>query len=331
MMRNDVDYIDETTLERPHLLVVIDTEEEFDWHRPVSSDSTGTEHLSALPSWQKYFVESGVKPCYVVDYPVSQDKKAMQLLSLYHNDGSAEIGAHCHPWVNPPIEEKICAMNSYPGNLPELLEFAKIQTLTEEIERQIEAPLKSYKSGRYGSGPNTQDILLQLGYEIDLSVCPAFDARMDGGPDYRFEKTQSFIYTSQENKKLTHFPLSSDFVGWGGVIKPHIDPLARKLERLRIPGILARSGFSDRLKLSPEGYTSNEHIKLANSLIKKGNRILSWTLHSSSFAPGYSPYVRTENDLNEFKAKFDLFFDYFFNTLGGVAVTPAQLKKELTL
>lgn len=311
---------------RPILLVVIDTEEELDWHKPLTRYSRSTEHLAGLSDWQSYFEKSCVKPCYVCDFPITENPAAMEKLAEYHRAGTAELGAHCHPWVNPPYKDPPGRKYSYPGNLPESLEREKIILLTEALTKHLGETPTTYKAGRYGRGPATANILSSLGYNVDLSPCPAFDFRGDGGPDYRY--TNSFPDINESG--LLTVPTSSAFVGWGGPLKAKIDPLSRCLKKYRVPGFLSCIGFSDRLMLSPEGYSSAEHKILTQYLYNQGHRVFSFVFHSPSWLPGYTPYVKSEADLTEFKRRFDNFFDFFFNTMNGVAMTPAALFKECT-
>jgi hypothetical protein len=317
------------TISRPVLLICIDTEEEFDWHKPFNSKSTSTKHMKALHSWQEYFEEWGAKPCYVADYPVCDNTDAISQLCDYHHKGTAELGAHCHPWVNPPLNHEINSYNSYPGNLPYETEKAKLTLLTEAISTHLGESPKTYKAGRYGFGRNTGEIITQLGYDVDLSPSPGFDLREDGGPDYRFNSSNISRKTFAHGRTLTTFPLSGGFIGWGGLIKPYAHALAQKMEVLRIPGILAKARFADRIKLSPEGFTSSEHIKITQYLMSLGINVFTWAFHSPSMVPGYTPYVRNDKELSAFKTKFDIYFDYFTNTLNGIFLTPQQLKKEL--
>src|SRR5690606_18443506 len=102
----------------------------------------------------------------------------------YAREGRAEVGAHLHPWVNPPHAEEVNAYNSYAGNLPREQELAKLKTLRDTIAEHFGFAPRIYKAGRYGVGPNTPSIMEELGFDIDLSLCSAFDYRDDGGPDF---------------------------------------------------------------------------------------------------------------------------------------------------
>src|SRR5579863_3484068 len=118
----------------PRLLVVVDTEEEFDWSRPLSRAETRVDHIRHQDRTQRIFERYGIVPTYVVDYPVASQESGFRPLREWRRDGKCRIGAHLHPWVNPPFEEELSPHNSYPGNLSPALEKAKLARLTETIE-----------------------------------------------------------------------------------------------------------------------------------------------------------------------------------------------------
>ena len=110
----------EGRLDKPLLLVLIDTEEEFDWSRPHDRASVGTSSIAAQTRAQAIFDRHGIRPIYCIDYPVAET--GYGLLRELHAEAKCDIGAHLHPWVNPPHDEPLTNRNSYPGNLPRALE-----------------------------------------------------------------------------------------------------------------------------------------------------------------------------------------------------------------
>src|SRR5690349_4670914 len=58
----------------PKLLVAVDTEEAFDWSKPYSRSETSVEHIKYQIRAQRIFECFGVKPIYVVDYPVASQE-----------------------------------------------------------------------------------------------------------------------------------------------------------------------------------------------------------------------------------------------------------------
>src|SRR5688500_2908368 len=108
--------------EQAKLIVVIDTEEEFNWSQDFSRQNTSVKSMRSIEKIQTVFNEYGIAPVYVVDYPVAFQPDGYRPLQEIHGSGRCLIGAHLHPWVNPPFDEQVSRRNSFPGNLPASLE-----------------------------------------------------------------------------------------------------------------------------------------------------------------------------------------------------------------
>lgn len=310
----------------PQLVVVIDTEEEFDWSSDPDPEANHVSAMAHIERAQDIFNEYGVQPCYVIDYPVASQPEGYRLLKQFSEKGQCEIGAHLHPWVNPPHEEELTKPNTYPGNLPYALEREKLRILRDKITENFGGSPVAYKAGRYGFGPNTATILKELGFNIDLSVCPPLDSRADGGPDYRRFDAQPFWFGDSESPIL-ELPCTGGFVGWAGGARLPLFEFAQVFRKFKFPGILSRLGAVDRLMLSPEGFSSAEHIKLTRALYKQGVRTFTWSFHSPSVVPGNTAYVQDDAQLQQFLASFRRYFDFFFDELGGKASTPTRIRK----
>lgn len=319
--------VDVSRLEQPQLIVVVDTEEEFDWHAEPDRNATSVNAIQYVERMQAICDDYGIVPCYVIDYAVASQPDGYQTLLDFYRAGRCDIGAHLHPWVNPPDEETINRRNTYPGNLPAALERQKLRYLCDVIVQNFGLKPTIYKAGRYGIGPNTVDTLVELGFEIDLSCCPPFDYQHDGGPD--FTQISANPQWFGPSAQLLEIPVTGSYVGHFGKMSHAVYQLAEKLSSLHMTGILARLNLLDRLRLSPEGYTSDEHKKLVQFLHAQGTRTFTWSFHSPSVVPGMTPYVKSEKDLSRFLDSFRRFFDYFLGELGGVATTPTLLKSRL--
>jgi len=312
---------------RPQLIVVVDTEEEFDWFAEPDSSANAVTSIRGIHLVQNIFDEYDIKPCYVVDYPIATQPESVEALRPIVKEGRCEIGAHLHPWVNPPFAESLSRSNMYPGNLEYRLEFEKLARLTDSIAEAFDKRPVVYKAGRYGVGCNTSGILRELGYEVDLSICPAFDYRGDGGPD--FSDFDARPYWFGDESPILEIPLSGAFVGIAGIFSKYLYNIAGYLDRIKGRGILSRLNVVDRLMLSPEGYSPDEHRKLTRYLIRQGVKTFTWNFHSPTVVPGMTMYTRTDHDLKNFLDSFRRYFDFFFDELNGVATTPLLLKKEL--
>ena len=104
--------------------LTIDTEEEFDWSKPLDRTSHRLDHIPRLAKFQQFCEGMGVVPIYLIDFPVASDPRCAEVLGDAVKAGRAEIGVQLHPWVNPPHEEHVNVHNSFAGNLPRDLERA---------------------------------------------------------------------------------------------------------------------------------------------------------------------------------------------------------------
>jgi len=313
--------------EPPTLLVVVDTEEEFDWFAPFDRKNVSVDHLRDVGLFQAICDAAKLRPLYAVDFPVATQEAGARPLREIHDSGRCEIGAHLHPWVTPPLDEEVNARNSYPGNLPRELERRKISTLLEAIEGSLGVRPRSYKSGRYGFGPNTAATLLELGFEVDLSPLPAFDLSADGGPDW----SRAPIEPREVAPGLLAIPATSAFTGFARGAAPGLHRLASvaPFSWLAAPAILSRTGALERLMLSPEGFDHAHHRRLTRSLFDRGVRVFSFTLHSQSLKPGCTPYVRSIAERDQFLDTCRRYFDFFMGEIGGVGMTPLELARSL--
>lgn len=306
----------------PLLLVVIDTEEEFDWRQPHSRANTAVTSIAAQGLAQDIFSRYGIVPTYVIDHPVASDSAAVGVLRGFYDLGACRIGTHLHPWVSPPHSESVTAFNSYPGNLPAELERAKLESLTTAIATAFGAKPTIYKAGRYGVGPATAGILEALGYKIDLSVVPYTRFTNDGGPDFSACGVDPWWFGTHGD--LLEIPLTCGFYGLlrqaGPALYPRISGTVGM--RLRLPGILARSNLLERIRLTPEGIDLQANLRLVRSLYQQGRRIFTLTYHSPSLVPGMTPYVTSQAELAQFLATIDGVCAYFFEELGGRASDP---------
>ncbi|MGQ0589851.1 MAG: polysaccharide deacetylase family protein [Sphingosinicella sp.] len=309
----------------PKLLIVVDTEEEFDWSAPFSRASTGTRSIPAQARAHEIYDRFGVVPTYVVDYPVATDPEAIAFLRGLRDAGKAEIGAHLHPWVTPPHVEEVTARNSYHCNLPPELERAKLEALTDAIEAGFGARPTIFKAGRYGFGPSTRQTLIDLGYRIDCSFVPHTDLSADGGPDFR--GVPDVPHWLDEARGLLEVPLTVGFLGAAARLGPRVDGLfdSASADRLRIPGVLARTGLIARSRLTPEGTPVEEQCRLLETMAARGHRTFSLTYHSPSLAPGNTLYVRDEADLARFLADIETVLAYFRDRLGGGFTTLSRV------
>lgn len=308
----------------PRLLTVVHTEEEFDWNAPFDPTNTKVAHLRDIARAQDIFMHEGAKPAYMVDYSVAADDTGAALLRNAIAGSEAEIGAHLHPWVTPPIEEAISEQNSFPGNLPRALEMEKLTRLTDRIDAAFGHRPTSYLAGRYGFGPHTLSILQALRYRVDLSGVAMTSFSGEGGPDFSTWDNRSFWDGDPAILRIPHNVAAIGFLCRDGRALVTLDQ-ATLLKRLHVPGILARLGAVQRVRLSPEGFTLAHLRASARTLIAAGVRVLVFSFHSPSIVPGCTPYVRDRTDLADFLTRISGFLRFFRDDLGGTFATPDNL------
>ena len=314
--------------ERPRLIVVIDTEEEGGWGGSYSRDRTEVKAMRESVLAQRIFNEFGVKPHWVIDYPVASQPEGYEPLRQFLAEGTCEVGAHIHPWVNPPYDEQVSKYTSFAGNLAYRLERAKIAELARVIEQNLGVRPRVFKAGRYGAGPNTPEILRELGFEVDLSGDPGFNYAHEGGPDYRFMTADT--YWIGADRQLLGIPCTGGYLGRFHKLVSLYD-FARKplMQKLKLQAIMTRLGIIDRQRLSPETYTSAEHRQLTKCLWERGVRVFCLSFHSPTLMVGGSPYVRSEADLKAFLGSIRRYLEFFLGEFGGVATTAVEIREHL--
>jgi hypothetical protein len=312
----------------PMLVVVVDTEAEFDWILSGSRHAAGVTSVRASRQMQPIFERYRVRPTFVLDYPVSTIPEGYEIIRDFYRSGVCEVGAHLQPWDTPPFVEAITDRNSYPGNLAPELEREKLARLTAAIAQNIGTQPRIYKAGRYGVGSATPGILAELGYEIDVSVLPGTNLRRQLGPD--FSKCPAHPYWFGTDHALLEIPLSIGFTGPLSYFPAIARALTmhRSLSALHVPGVLSRLGLLDRVVLTPEGVTFEEQSRLTRAMLRRGYRVFSLTFHSPSLAPGNTPYVRDAAQLQSFLGCIDRYLEFFMGEMGGHAVTPFEVKER---
>lgn len=302
-------------------MLFVDTEEEFDWNRPFSRTDHAVTALAGMERGQTYFAGAGVKPVYVADYSIIDSDAAVDLIGRWMAEGAADIGAHLHPWVNPPFVEELTNAHSFAGFLPEEVERAKLETLCQHMEKRLGHRPRVYRAGRYGVGPNSARLLEEAGFRLDSSVRSRFDYREQLGPDFSGMPLQP--YWAGPGRTLVELPLSTAFVG---VLREGGERFYRALQGLGpVAGMMAQAGMFSRVPLTPEGVPLRHAIRAIDALIEEGVRVLNFSFHSPSLEPGHTPYVRDEGD----RKAFYHWWDGVLNHLAQRNIMPASLDRLL--
>lgn len=323
------DYIParQKTLSQPLALVVIDTEEDFDWDGPYRRAGFGLDSVWHQDKAQAIFNQHGIKPTYLIDHPILEDDNAAKVFRDFYKAGQCDLGIQMHPWANPPYREWLSRENSFPCNLDIALFEDKLNTLCAAFERQFGFAPTIYKAGRYGISAQHLDILRERGFKVDTSVMPWSTYKAAGGPDFFGAPDTCFWYGTKRD--LLCLPVSR---GLNGVLAR---TPAKHLFRLtetpfgratKSAGILAHCGLLERVDLSPEGgHSPAAQQAFVKQRMAQGQNVFVFHYHSSSLGAGNTPYVRDSGQLERFLGNIESFIDFFQTEIDGRFVTADEL------
>ncbi len=271
--------------------------------------------MEAFSGAHRRFAQAGAPLLCLVDHPIACDPWSVDILREVVADGRSEVGTQLHAWVNPPYGEPTDRHDSFPGNLPPALEAAKLDRLTDAIAAAFGRAPRAYRAGRYGLGPNTIGLLSEQGYRIDSSVRSRYDYRRAGGPDFRAVGPEPYRAGG-----LIELPLTTIFTG---VVRAGGHRLYGALGA--VPAALSatsRLGLLSRVALTPEDMPVADALRAVDAAVADGLRLLVFSFHSPSLAPGHTPYVRDTEGLRRF---WD-WWSVMFTRLDRLGVAAASLE-----
>ena len=298
------------------VVVSIDTEED-NWNR--SRTGVGVENILEIPRLSAFLNRLGARATYFTTYQVAIAPRAAEALRDVCANGTAEIGAHLHPWNTPPLTEAFVPRNSMTKNLPPALQLAKIQQLTATLQQVFGTTPRAFRAGRYGLGPETIGALICTGYQVDSSVSPFINLETtDDGPNFVGAPLDAYrLGWGRDPRRptpkgeLLEIPLS---YGYSRGPFSFWDPARRLLERppfrwLRLAGIADRAGIVKRLALCPEFASVEDMLTLSQRLLEHGVRHLHVSWHSPTLKPGLSPFAATAADVARLYASLEAYFE----------------------
>lgn len=312
------------------LLVGIDTEGDNQWDAAARAEQR-FENIYALPRLHALFARHGVRPTYVITYPVATDPRSAEVLRSLQGGGDCEIGAHHHAWETPPCTAEDVRRHPYAANLP-LAQFEdQLTQLTEAIERAVGRRPVSYRSGRFGFSAAHVAGLERLGYEVESSVAPLFYETHKNGPDFVDAPLTPYFLaydsaTTPGTSSLLEVPVSAALNR----------KLPRRLQYLyaRAPRpymtkrVLRKLGVARVRWLRPSYSSLDDMIALARDLAEANEPVLNLLFHSSEAIVGGSPYNRTDAELEAFCDRLERFFAYATNELKARPATFSEFRSR---
>ncbi|HSC25732.1 MAG TPA: polysaccharide deacetylase family protein, partial [Vicinamibacterales bacterium] len=287
------------------------------------------ENIYALPRLHGLFARHGVRPTYLITFPVAHHARSAGVLRVLREAGDCEIGAHHHAWETPPFAADDVRRHPYASALP-LPQFqAQLARLTEAIESAVGARPVSYRSGRFGFSARHVPALERLGYLVESSVAPLFYESHKGGPEFVEAAPRPYFLAYD----------SATRAGSSGVLEVPVSAgLNRRLPR-RLQHAYARAPHPYTTKrilralrlvkmrwLRPSYSSLEDMIALAGDLARRGEPVLNLIFHSSEAIVGGSPYNRTQAELDAFCDRLERFLSFATGTLGAVPVTFSEFR-----
>ena len=302
-----------------YFVVTVDIEESFEWgvdFRRVYNEND-VSNVKELLKLQSLCDKYGVKPTYLVDYPVLANETSLEILKKL-KCMNCELGTHLHTWCNPPFEEEISVKNTFADNLPIKLVEKKLDNLTKKFRQTLNLTPKTFKSGRYGINEQIFDLLIKQGYNVDTSIVPFKSQASSGGSDKVHINFYPY-HIKSKNKKLLEIPATVGF---------NFNNFNFCNSNNLLINLLKRINILKRIKLSPEDASIKDMKKICDIFINKGVPVLHLELHSSNLVIGKTSYIKNKKDLNNFYKNTEIIFDYVMNKKECIPVYCSEFKLE---
>jgi hypothetical protein len=313
-----------------YILVGIDTEGDNQWDAAARANQR-FENIYALPTLHTLFLRHGLRPTYVITYPVATDARSAEVLCSLLESSSCEIGAHHHAWETPPFSPDDVKKHPYASMLPRRQFEAQLECLTTAITRAVGRRPLSYRSGRFGFSADHVGALERAGYLVESSVAPLFYEIHKGGPEF------------------VDAPLRPYFLAYDSAVAPGSSnvlevPVSAALNR-RLPQwlqhlygraprpyttrrVLRALGIARMQWLRPSYSSLADMCALARTIAREQVPVLNLLFHSSEAIVGGSPYNRTQAELDAFYERLGGFLRYAIEELRAEPLTFAEFRAE---
>jgi peptidoglycan/xylan/chitin deacetylase (PgdA/CDA1 family) len=313
-----------------YLLVGIDTEGDNQWDAAARANQT-FENLYALPTLHALFARHGVRPTYVITYPVARDTRSADTLSRLLEGGDCEIGAHHHAWETPPFSPDDVRRHPYASTLPAAQFEAQLESLTTAITRAVGRRPLSYRSGRFGFAADHVSPLERAGYLVESSVAPLFYESHKGGPEFVTAPLRPYFLAYDNavvpgSSNVLEVPVSAALNRRAPKWLQHM--YARAPRPYTTKRLLRALGIARVQWLRPSYSSLSDMTALARTIAQAGEPVLNLLFHSSEAIVGGSPYNRTQGELDAFCERLDGFLRYAIGELRARPLTFGEFRAE---
>jgi hypothetical protein len=281
-------------------LLSVDTEEEWDWSSEFPEKDFSVSNVAKIKPFQIFCQQLGIRPTYFTDYAVAEKPEAAAILREIVENNTAEIGAHLHPWCNPPYFGKTGEKESHVVNLPIDHVEQKLDALIELLNRQFGVMPNAFRTGRWGINGDVLSLLEKKGVEIDSSMYPFFkneyfDCEQTTLTPYWPDFSEPTNGGAQRN--LLEIPVTVGF-NWKhhhfmrrlyNIISHHA------LYHLHLVSFFWHTHLLRKLYLSPEVTSGKDMRPLVNFALDNQHPVIHMYLHSSSLIDGATGFMKQKN------------------------------------
>ncbi|HED36488.1 MAG TPA: WalW protein [Gammaproteobacteria bacterium] len=278
---------------KPDILFIlsIDTEEEWGWSGPFPNSDFSVKNIQRLPAFQEFCETLKIRPTYFVDYAVADNQESADALKTFANNNMCEIGAHLHPWCNPPYFGKSGEKESHVINLPISQVDEKLEELISILNRQFNIMPNSFRTGRWGVDSKILQLLVKKGFQVDSSMYPFYKNKYFNNEKVRLEPywpdyNNPIEQGSQRN--IVEIPVTVGFNRKNFPLMLQIynfitHPL---LKHLHLTGIFWHTRLLRKIYLSPESTSGKDMEALVDSTLDNHQPVIHMYFHSSSLIDG---------------------------------------------
>jgi len=289
------------TQHKPDVLFVlsIDTEEEWDWSGPFPKNDCSVENIQQLPKFQEFCEVLNIRPTYFVDYAIADNPEAVSALKTFSNNNLCEIGAHLHPWCNPPYFGETREKESHVINLPITQVEEKLDALIAVLNEQFNIMPNSFRTGRWGIDSKVIQLLAKKGFQVDSSMYPFYKNKYFNNekvslnpywPDYG----NPMKHGSQRN--IVEIPVTVGFnrKNFSTMLKIYKIITHPLLSHLHLTGIFWHTRLLRKIYLSPESTSGKDMRALIDSALNNHHPVIHMYFHSSSLIDGATGFMQGE-------------------------------------
>ncbi|MFH1314432.1 MAG: deacetylase [Candidatus Eisenbacteria bacterium] len=288
-------------MNKPAILITIDTEGDNLWTKPSEITTRNAEYL---PRFQELCEKHRFKPTYLCDWDMVHSPVFREFGLEVLRRGTGEIGAHLHGCNTPPVEyltESDLTYRPYVTEYPPHLVREKVKVLTSELENAFGIKMCSHRGGRWGMDETYARIVAEHGYRVESTVTPHLSWRKHpggptgkGGPDYsRFPEHAYFLdldaLQRPGDSALLEIPMTIVEQRW----PLPVEALRRVIGWHATGDRAMRKYFPVHHWFRPDGHNREEMLKVLKIVLAERRDYVQFMLHSSEFMPGGSPRFPT--------------------------------------